>query len=166
MKLFMSLYYRRLSIYILFYLMNHIHDYNRIEYGWYRSHRHWYTLVYIFKQYAQIVIARHKSITIPVGIVAKCDQRCEQDDEHRQWYQPADNDIDLKCENKIDYEINFVTVVSFLLKYSSIRCTKHICTKRLIDRSSVNVKLLYVPNIWIDAIIEKQYKSITVLFKK
>ena len=146
--------------------MNHIDDCDRIEYGRYRSHRHWYIVVYIHKQYTQIVIVRRISPTIPVRIVAKCDQRCEQDDEHRQWYQPADDDIDLNCENKTDYEINFDTVVSFLLKYWSIRCAKQICTKRLIDRSSVNVKLLYTPNMRIDPIIEKQYKSITVLFKK
>ncbi len=64
--------------------MNHIDDCNRIEYGRYRNHRHWYIVVYIIKQYAQIVIARRISPNIPVGIVAHFDQRCEQDDAHRQ----------------------------------------------------------------------------------
>jgi len=150
----------------MFYLINHIDDYNRIEYSRYRNHHHWYIVVYISNPDTQIVIVRRISPTIPVRIVAQCHQRCEQDDAHRQWYQPANNDIDLNCENKTVYEINFDTVVSFLLKYWSIRCAKQICTKRLIDRSSVNVKLLYMPNMQIDPIIEKQYKSITVLFKK
>jgi hypothetical protein len=68
----------------MFYLMNHIDDCNRIEYGRYCNHRHWYIVVYIRKQYTQIVIVRRISPTIPVGIVAQCHQRCEQDDEHRQ----------------------------------------------------------------------------------
>ncbi len=80
----MSVYYRRLSIYILFYLINRIYDYNRINYGRYRSHRHWYPLVYIFNPHTQIVIARRICPTIPVEIVAQCDQRCEQEYEHRQ----------------------------------------------------------------------------------
>jgi hypothetical protein len=68
----------------MFYLINHVANYDRIDYGRYRSRRHWYIVVYIRKQYAQIVIVCRISPTTPVRIVVNFDQRCEQDDAHRQ----------------------------------------------------------------------------------